>query len=198
MKNTITPRQLEEARKAAHNALRMWKLPDPNAPEGAKDLCFDGRIIRGMEMLTQAINDSDDTRRQSLEAGLKTLFNKQSAAQAEFARLHKIYIDLYKEAYGKPPAVLCIPPCHCICDGGKHYRLQRAEQALRIAAQELFIPEPDSVPLPLQMTDEPVEEKQRAAWSLLRRLGQAQREYRDACAELGIAPTWQYELVYAG
>lgn len=186
------------AKAEAAELVALAYLPQPvPQPDGTSmQLCWWGRLHRGMLMASDALIAGDSNRVALLESALKKIEAQavESKSKAEQA------IQKYNAVCGLmgETAENLYPP-DCTCDGcrlsAQNHRMMAAMGNARDALYRLVMPGADSQELPLVIslikTADQLASRDRM-WAILKQLADNLEEFADASKKLGQpAPKWE-------
>lgn len=104
---TVTPKQLDEALKAAQAACIAYTQPVEVRP--GQKLCAAGRVMRAMDIA----NKQPATMRARLEAEIKKLSAEADARLEAWRAAERHYVELCRQAGTEPSTTLAGDPCGC-------------------------------------------------------------------------------------
>ena len=192
----VTPRQIAEAKEIATNLCRAAFAPqEVRQPDGsALKLCLRGRLTRAYLLAGEAQRKGDEARVARLRAGIEQLAAQVQRAEAEAQRAASDYAGLCA-ASGMEPEDVYPPKCGCEgCELGRRQAAYFAADAeLRHAVFALLLPREahDALPRLTALLDGAGDADTRdVLWRALKRIGDAQRAYADACSAFDRAPDW--------
>ena len=181
--------KLEQAKQTALDAKKALLLPKYIKSADA-ELCWQGRILRGMDLGGEAMSAGDKDKVEVIRLAIQQVEKEMDIARETATDTEKAY-----RALGGTEA-LDVGECNCFyCERNKRKdSLWVAESRLRRAVFNLTEPDDCGKPLPLCYMNERTEEGQKKAWSLFMELCNAQANYLAACTQANQMPAWGYIL----
>lgn len=196
----VTPRQMADAKAKALELCAAAYAPQSIAqPDGsALELCWQGRIHRAFGLAEEARRAGDTARMEQIRAGIDQLSWQYGNAQTAAERAAADYAGLCASMGREPDDVY---PAKCQCEGcvnaDRQMAYLNADAELRHAVFRLMTPKDATDPLPHLVTlldgagDADTCDR---LWYALKRIGDAQRAYSEACGAFGKAPDWHRVL----
>lgn len=193
---TVSQMTVDEAKAQALEAKRAYFLPKPIEGAGGMPLCWEGRIMRGMELAEQATQNQQPEMVKRMRDGLERVQAEMDAARLAMDQAVFAYFQLCDRADVAPES-LEVGECNCIyCERTRAGdALWAVESRLRAAVFQLTEPDQDhgGLPLPLAYLNMGAEGEQKA-WDLIIELANAQGAYLTACKRRERLPQWGYIL----
>lgn len=200
----ITPKQIEESKERARELLRLAYAPQPVKQKDGSvlHLCWNGRMQRAMDMAYKLSQQEENPTLKKTLARLEQaidVLDKQARAAADAAEQASSDYNALCAAAGVEAEDLRPPECDC-----EGCRLSKANNqywsalgSMRSAFYRLFMAtdvdekeRPAIIDL-VEATGAKQEGARKELWQRICAIAKAQKDYAEACEQLGWEPRWK-------